>query len=122
MDYTTEIMTILHMAHGNILIMTLLTYGDDKMRVTDRQPLEDPILNDLFQFIMDKTEPKSIGYWIGQIALRANEIKDQIIERYIAAALLSISQTENKQLCQNFIDRFSQNSDTSAQNTNSPLD
>eukprot|EP00957_Ditylum_brightwellii_P193719 14751462-Ditylum_brightwellii.AAC.1 len=48
--------------------------------------------------------------------------KDQIIESYITAPLLSNSQTENEQLCQILIDRFSQNSDTSSQSTNSPLD
>eukprot|EP00957_Ditylum_brightwellii_P189319 14409802-Ditylum_brightwellii.AAC.1 len=48
--------------------------------------------------------------------------KDQINEGYTNALLLSNSQTETKQLCQIFIDRFSQNSDASSQNMNSPLD
>ena len=48
--------------------------------------------------------------------------KDQIIEEYITSPFLSNNQTENKQLCQIFINRFSQNSNTSSQNTNSPLD
>ena len=48
--------------------------------------------------------------------------EDQVIEGYIASPLLSNNQTENEQLCQNFINRLSQNSDTSLQNTTSPLD
>eukprot|EP00957_Ditylum_brightwellii_P074586 5667556-Ditylum_brightwellii.AAC.1 len=51
-----------------------------------------------------------------------NHDKDQINEGYIAAPLLSNSQTEKEQFCQIFIDRFSQNSDASSQNTNSQLD
>eukprot|EP00957_Ditylum_brightwellii_P125185 9543839-Ditylum_brightwellii.AAC.1 len=43
-------------------------------------------------------------------------------EGYIAAPLLSNNQTENKQPYQTFIDRFSQNSDTSSKNANSLLD
>ena len=45
-----------------------------------------------------------------------NPDKDQIIEGYIASPLLTNNQTENEQLCQIFIDRFSQNSNTSSQN------
>eukprot|EP00957_Ditylum_brightwellii_P077861 5918074-Ditylum_brightwellii.AAC.1 len=39
--------------------------------------------------------------------------EDQINEGYIAAPLLSNIQTENKQLCQIFINRFSQSSNAS---------
>eukprot|EP00957_Ditylum_brightwellii_P123590 9422492-Ditylum_brightwellii.AAC.1 len=48
--------------------------------------------------------------------------KDQIIEGYITSTLLSNNQTGNEQLHQLFINRFSQNSDTSLQNMYSPLD
>eukprot|EP00957_Ditylum_brightwellii_P200549 15289153-Ditylum_brightwellii.AAC.1 len=47
-----------------------------------------------------------------------NPDEDQINEGYIAAPLISNSQTENKQLCQIFSDRFSHNSSTSSQNMN----
>ena len=51
-----------------------------------------------------------------------NPDKDQIIEGYIASPLLTNNQTKIEQLRQIFINRFSQNSDTSLQNTTSPLD
>eukprot|EP00957_Ditylum_brightwellii_P081528 6202384-Ditylum_brightwellii.AAC.1 len=51
-----------------------------------------------------------------------NPDKDQINEGHITAPLLSNSKTENKQLCPSFIDRFSQNSNASSPNMNSPLD